>query len=87
MPLETELKYFEERRADLWKNHPGKFVVIKGNELVGAFDTALAAYEAGVSRFGTEPFLMKQVFERDVAVQAPALYTGLVGLGGGACPI
>ena len=42
-PLETELKAFEARKADLEKTYPGKFVVFKGSDFIGAWDTINAA--------------------------------------------
>jgi hypothetical protein len=80
VPLEAELQYFEANRAELVRNHLGKFAVIKGDALIGAYDTAQAAYEAGVTKFGAHPFLMKQVLPTDPVAHAPALYTGLVTL-------
>jgi hypothetical protein len=80
MPIEQELKYFEDNRADLVRHYKGKWVVIKGTELIGAYDDSDAAYAAGVGRFRTEPFLVRQVTENDSPIQAPALFTGLVAL-------
>jgi hypothetical protein len=82
MALENELAYFEENRAKLVAQHLGKYVVIKGDKLVGAFDTPQAAYEAAVLEFGAESFLMRQVLPNDAPAQAPALYTGLTALAG-----
>ena len=76
MPLETELRYFEDHRAEWVRLYPGKFVVIKGEVLVGPYDTNEAAYNAGVAKFGTEGFLVKQVVEKDTPSQAPALFAG-----------
>ncbi len=76
MPLEAELSYFDKHRAEWLRLYPGKFVVIKGEDFAGAYDTNEAAYDAGVARFGTQSFLVKQVVEKDTPSQAPALFAG-----------
>lgn len=59
--LQTELDYFEERRDELCREHLGKVAVVKGREVHGFFDSEMEAYEAGVERFGIEPFMIKKV--------------------------
>lgn len=71
--LERELAYFEANRADLLQHHDGKFALIVGDRLVGAFDTAARAYEAGVEAVGNAPMLIKQVAASDTPEQVPAL--------------
>jgi hypothetical protein len=39
----------------------GKFVLIKGDEQAGIFDTYQDALAAGYSQFKLEPFLVKQI--------------------------
>ena len=77
MALERELEYFNARKAELLKAYQGKFVLIKGDQLVGAFDTAATAYEEGVSKFGIESFLVRRVLEQDEAYRNAALRLGL----------
>ena len=60
-PLDIEIEAYEKRLPDLEKNHLGKFVVFKGGELVGAWDTLDAAAAAAVARFGRGPYLIRQV--------------------------
>lgn len=59
--LDTERKTFVERHSELLSEHPGKFVVIKGDQLIGAFDTIDNALVEGARRFGLQPFLVRQV--------------------------
>jgi hypothetical protein len=77
-PLAAELAYFEEHRAELLEHHKGKFVLIKGAELFGAFDTAEAAYAAGVGKFGNEPMFIRQVLDKDEEQSLPALMHGVL---------
>jgi hypothetical protein len=78
MPLERELAYFSAERQNLLENHRGKFVLIKDEHLIGAFDTPAAAYSKGVSMFGLDPFLVKQVLDQDQVYRNAALGLGLI---------
>jgi hypothetical protein len=78
MALEIELQYFERQKTDWLKTHAGKFVLIKGEQLSGVFDSDAAAFQAGVALFGAEPFLVKQVVDNEPVQQFPALYAGVL---------
>ena len=78
MSLETELALFEQMKADLLKNHEGKFVLIRGSEFLGAYDTAQNAYAEGVKRFGRAAFLVKKVTKQEEVYRNQALSLGLV---------
>jgi len=76
--LEKERKFFEQNRLEWLKNSPGKFVLVKNEELVGTFDTLQAALSEGARRFGTESFLARQVEEAEQLVYIPALTLGIL---------
>jgi hypothetical protein len=78
MALETEVATYEQMKADLLRNHLGKFVVIKGTEFLGTFDTAGNAYDAGVKKYGKEPFLVRRVSEKEETYENQALSLGLI---------
>lgn len=78
MPLEKELALFEAKKADLLQAHPGKFALIHGDEFVDAFDTAENAYDAGVQKFGKEPFLVKRISPEPEVYRNQALMLGLM---------
>ncbi len=42
--LKNELEYFIENQEDFLKNYQGKFLVIKNQDVLGVFDSALTAY-------------------------------------------
>jgi hypothetical protein len=77
-PLETELAYFNRRKDELVRDHAGQYVLIKGEELVGAFPTEAQAYEAGLERFGNQPFLIKRAAVEEQAANYLALRFGLL---------
>lgn len=78
MPLEKEVALYEKMKEDLLKNYDGKFVLIRGDEFCGAFDTAENAYAEGVKRFGTESFLVRKVTQQEVIYRNQALSLGLI---------
>lgn len=78
MVLEEELAYFEENKPRLLAEHAGKYVLIRGRELAGTFDTEENAYVEGLRRFGNTPFLIKQVLLDEPAAHLPALSLGLL---------
>jgi len=78
MPLEKELALFERMKPELLKSYTGKFVLIHGENFIGAFDSAENAYGEGVSRFGREAFLVKRVVEREEVYRNQALHLGLM---------
>jgi len=64
--LEAELHYFNEHRAELFGKSPGKFALIKGESLIGIFETEAAAIRHGYETLGNVPFLVQQVTEADI---------------------
>jgi len=77
MALEKELALFAKMKPDLLKNYEGKFVLIRGEEFLGAFDSVENAYSEGVRRFGREGFLVKKVTEQEEIHRNQALALGL----------
>jgi len=78
MALEQELEHFASIKADLLKNHAGKFALIKGTEFIGAFDNPQNAYQEGVNRFGRESFLIKRISEQEEVYRNLGLSLGLM---------
>ncbi|MGD0089132.1 MAG: hypothetical protein ABSE73_04370 [Planctomycetota bacterium] len=73
-----EKKAFEEKKAELLKLCEGKFAAFKGAELIGIYDTAEAAYEAALAKFGNTPFFIKQVLREEPVEWIPAFHHGLI---------
>ena len=66
LTLETELKTYEERRAELMQAHEGRFVLIKDKSVLGCFDSEKDAITEGFRQCGYVPFLVKRVEAVDV---------------------
>ena len=77
-PLQQERKFFQEHQAEWQRIHPGKFVLVKGETLGGVFDSDATAVSEGIRRFGLEPFLVRNVEEKEEAIRIPALMFGLL---------
>ncbi len=73
-PLDIEIQTYEKQLPELEKNYLGKFVVFKGSELVGAWDTLDAAAAAAVARFGRGPYLIRQVGAPRATLPASVLF-------------
>ena len=77
--LEAELRTYAEQEEELKRSALGKFVVIKGTEIVGTFDTLELALTEGTRRFGLEPYLVRHIGQPIEKIQIPALTLGLIG--------
>ncbi len=72
--LADEILAFDNLRADLQKNHMGKYVVIRDGQLAGAWDTLDAAATDAVIKFGRGPYLIRQVGAPDPSLPASVMY-------------
>ena len=61
--LAEELKTYKENKERLVKEHNGKYVLIKGEEIINTFDTQNDAIKVGIDKFGNTPFLVKKIEE------------------------
>lgn len=76
--LAVEKAFWEERREDLAREHPGKFLLIKGAKVHGVFDSHDAGVTAGVAKFGRGPFWVCNVDNPDPdTLVIPALAAGV----------
>ena len=66
MNLDLEIKTFEANREKLVTEFKDRFVLIKGNEILGNFGAYEDALAEGYKRFGNEEFLVKQVKEDEL---------------------
>ena len=60
MALDRELETYKNKLSEL-KANEGKFVLIKGTEVVDTFDSYEDAIKEGYKKFKLEPFLVKQI--------------------------
>ena len=58
--LEREFKYYVEHQDELVEKYNGKFVVIKGCNVIAAFDSELEAIEKTVEQYELGTFLVQK---------------------------
>ena len=63
MPLEQEIKTYNELKNKLLKESRGKFVLIKGSEVLGVYENKDTALSEGYKKFGNQEFLVKGILE------------------------
>jgi len=61
--LDTELETYEKNRERLLGEYEGQYVLIHGEEVVGAYESKMDAIRLGYKKFGNVPFLVKRVVE------------------------
>ena len=67
--LQKELIKYSAVRAELQAQYPDVgFVVIKGDEVLGVWESRMDALKAGIDKYGNVPFLVKDLYESDVAI-------------------
>lgn len=71
--LTQELKFFEAHKHEYHNLYPDKFVVIKGEEFLGAFPDAETAFRAGTERWGRKEFLIRHVVQHESAALSPPI--------------
>jgi len=76
--LERERAFYNAHQAAWAALHPGRFVVVKGEELIGTYETMDLALAAGASRFGLDSFLVRKLGEVEQEIRVPALALGLL---------
>ena len=61
-PIKAEWDFFRRERPRLLaEGHEGRWVLIKGEEIIGIFDSFREARSAGTRRYGLAPMLVQQI--------------------------
>jgi hypothetical protein len=76
--LEVERKFLGIHRDELLKQYGGKFLVIKGEEVTGAYDTMNEALQGAASKHGLDNVLIRRPADTDEEVSVPALTLGIL---------
>jgi hypothetical protein len=76
--LEHERAFYRAHQAEWAALFPGRLVVVKGEELIGTYETMDLALAAGAARFGLDSFLVRKLGEAEQEVHVPALALGLL---------
>ena len=57
--LLEEFKYYKDNKRELLAKYEGKFLVIKGKELLGVYDSEMDAYNEGQKKAALGSFLIQ----------------------------
>ncbi len=76
--LDVERQYFDSHQEELLRQFPGRFVVIKGEQVQGSFETIDDAFEAAARAFGLSPVLIRRTDHQPRDVWVPALDLGIL---------
>lgn len=61
--LDAELRTYESNRESLLGSAESKYVLIKGGQIVGVYESEMDAITQGYRQLGHVPFLVKQVLK------------------------
>ncbi|HVA64892.1 MAG TPA: hypothetical protein VNF74_14295 [Terriglobales bacterium] len=81
MELDREIRYLNAHREELAQRYGGRYLVIHGEEVSGAYETIQQALEAASVSFGTASVLIRQPSEAGVHITAPAYSLGILNAG------
>jgi len=73
--IRDEIAAFETMQAQLEAEHLGKWVVIYDRRLIGLFGSFDSAADEAIARFGSGPFLIRQLGATPVSLPASLAYT------------
>ena len=76
--LDQEIKTYNNNIAEWLKTEFGKTVLIKGDEVIGFFNTNGEALSEGVKRFGLDSVLVRQIAPIQEEITIPALTLGIL---------
>jgi len=63
--LVKETEIFNAHLEEWRKTNMGQFVLIKGDSVIGFYDSLTDAFSAGTKRYGLDDFFIKQIIPRD----------------------
>ena len=75
--LTEETEFFEQNRDEFVQEHPNQYLLIKGRELFGSFETQTEAVNEGIRLFCAGPFLVRKAGEGAPVLSNPALSLGV----------
>ena len=76
--LEKEHNYLASHREELLKLYGGKYLVIKEEQVTGAFDTIDEALMDAVMKHGLDSVLIRRPTEAQMEISVPALTLGIL---------
>jgi hypothetical protein len=72
--LDREITAYDAIRNDLEAHHMGKWVLLHDGKLIEVYDSFEKAAEDAVRRFGSGPYLIRQIGAPPVVLPASLMY-------------
>ncbi|HJU60686.1 MAG TPA: hypothetical protein VJ864_01470 [Candidatus Binatia bacterium] len=72
--IQKEIETFQQMRAELESAHTGEWVVIHNCQLIGFYASFEKAADDAVRKFGSGPYLIRQIGAPPLSLPASALY-------------
>lgn len=72
--IDREIAAYEKMRDDLETHKMGKWVVLRDQKLIGAYDTLQEAANEATAKFGKGPFLIRQIGAPPITLPASLMY-------------
>jgi hypothetical protein len=72
--IKDEIAAFEQMQSKLEAEHFGRWVLIHDRELVRVYESFEGAANDAVDRFGSDPFLIRQVGAAPVTLPVSVMY-------------
>ena len=79
--LKKEIAAYETMHSDLELEHPGEWVVVHDEKLVGTHESFHSAAETAVERFGRGPYLIRRIGAGPLTLPASVLYRPVADCG------
>ena len=78
--LADEIAYYDAHKKKLMREHREQYLLIKGSELIGSYESEDEAVAEGIRRFVSEPFLVRLAGEDTPILSVPLLSIGMMTL-------
>jgi len=76
--LEVERKYLNSHKEELLRKFGGKVLVIRGEQVTGAYETFEEALQGAAEMHGLTNVLIRRPAEAEIEFSAPALTLGIL---------
>ena len=78
--LTDEIAYYDAHKKQLMHEHRERYLLIKGSDLIGSYESEDEAVADGIRRFSSEPFLVRLAGEDTPVLSVPLLSIGMMTL-------
>jgi hypothetical protein len=72
--LDKEIAFYESQQSEFEKEHIGEWVLIHGGRVVSFYKTFELAAQDAVQKFGSGPYLIRQIGASPVILPASVMY-------------